>query len=441
LFDEDENGKILVQQLQPGSTAYKSGAINPGDQMIAIQEPGQPVISTVGSSLSNVDSLMQTIKSEKLILTVKKPDGTTRQVTLLKERFLTEEDEEDLVQGYVLNGTKKIGYISIPDFYFDWENTAVGLNGCANDVAKEIIKLKKENIQGLIIDIRFNGGGSLQEAIELTGIFIDGGPVAQYKQKEGKLAILKDVNSGSIFTGPVLVMVNGYSASASELFSAALQDYNRALIVGTPTYGKATGQIVLPLDTTITTETENTRKTDVYLKITTSALYRVTGKTAQQQGVEPDILLPDLLQSIAEREKDEVTAFRLNSIEPNKYYKPLPAVAKDNLQQTAKTYVDSSLYFKKLGEFEAWFKSMEQSAGFPLTLNDVLAFKQKQNVYTGYFESYTPASEFKVENHQLRKQRLLASAVLTESDNEVKAFISSDPYIQICYKLIEQMIK
>lgn len=441
LFDEDENGKILVQQLQPGSTAYKSGAINPGDQMIAIQEPGQPVISTVGSSLSNVDSLMQTIKSEKLILTVKKPDGTTRQVTLLKERFLTEEDEEDLVQGYVLNGTKKIGYISIPDFYFDWENTAVGLNGCANDVAKEIIKLKKENIQGLIIDIRFNGGGSLQEAIELTGIFIDGGPVAQYKQKEGKLAILKDVNSGSIFTGPVLVMVNGYSASASELFSAALQDYNRALIVGTPTYGKATGQIILPLDTTITLETANTRKTDVYLKITTSALYRVTGKTAQQQGVEPDILLPDLLQSIAEREKDEVTAFQLNSIEPNKYYKPLPAVAKDNLQQTAKTYVDSSLYFKKLGEFEAWFKSMEQSTGFALSLNDVLAFKQKQNVYTGYFESYTPVSDFKVENHQLRKQRLLASEVLTESDNEVKAFISSDPYIQICYKLIQQMIK
>lgn len=441
LFDEDENGKILVQQLQPGSSAYKSGAINPGDQIIAIQEPGLSAIPIVGSSFNTVDSLMQTVKSEKIVLTVKKPDGTTRQVTLFKERFLTEEDEEDLVQGYVLNGVKKIGYISIPDFYFDWENTAVGLNGCANDVAKEIVKLKKENIEGLIIDIRFNGGGSLQEAIELTGIFIDGGPVAQYKQREGKPATLKDVNSGSIFTGPMLVMVNGYSASASELFSAALQDYNRALVVGTPTYGKATGQIILPLDTTITLETASAKKTDVYLKITTSALYRLTGKTAQQQGVEPDIMLPDLLQSIAEKEKDQATAFRLNTIEANKYYKPLPVIAKADLQTSARTFIDTSGYFKKLVEFESWYKSMEQSASFPLTLKDVFAFKQKQTVFAEYFESYKPVSQFKVDNHQLRKQRLLASSVLTESDNEVKAFISSDPYIQICYKLVQQMIK
>jgi carboxyl-terminal processing protease len=251
-MDENEDGDIVIDRLQPGSSAFKSGAINAGDKIVAIQEPGKQVVQTGNSAMLVVDSVMSEMKTDKLLVTVKKPDGTTRQVTLYKERFATEEDEEDVVQGYVLKGTKNIGYISIPDFYFDWENTSTGINGCANDVAKEIIKLKKENIEGLIIDIRFNGGGSLQEAVDLAGIFIDGGPVAQLKTKEPKPYTLKDGNSGSIFDGPLLVMVNGHSASASETFSATMQDYNRAIIAGTTTYGKSTGQIIFPLDTTVT---------------------------------------------------------------------------------------------------------------------------------------------------------------------------------------------
>lgn len=439
--NEDENGNVFIDQVQPGSTAYKSGVINAGDKIIALQEPGKNSISTAALSLNAVDSLMQEIKSEKLLVTIKKPDGTTRQVTLLKERFVTEEDEEDLVQGYVLQGTTKIGYISIPDFYFDWENTQSGINGCANDVAKEIVKLRKENIQGLIIDIRYNGGGSLQEAIDLTGIFIDGGPVGQYKRREEKVATLKDVNSGSIFSGPLLVMVNGYSASASEAFSAALQDYNRALIVGSPTYGKSTGQVVLPLDTTITFETAASKQTEAYLKLTTFALYRVTGKSAQQHGVQPDILLPDLLQAIGEKERDQNNSFRLTTIEANKYYKAYPLISKAVLQTTSQQAIDTSSYFKKLTEYEQWYKSIDQSQSFAMNLESVFAYKQKLQTYMQFFEEYKPAHLFSVENHQMRKQRLTASAVLTESDNEAKSYISSDPYIQICYRLLQKMIK
>ncbi|HLP36868.1 S41 family peptidase [Lacibacter sp.] len=438
-LDEDENGDVVIDRLQPGSSAFKSGAINPGDKIVAIQEPGKQVVQTGTSAMLVVDSVMSEMKADKLLVTVKKPDGTTRVVTLYKERFSTEEDEEDIVQGYVLKGTKNIGYISIPDFYFDWENTNTGINGCANDVAKEIIKLKKENIEGLIIDIRFNGGGSLQEAVDLSGIFIDGGPVAQLKTKEPKPYTLKDVNSGRIFDGPLLVMVNGYSASASETFSATMQDYNRAVIAGTTTYGKSTGQVIFPLDTTVTIETFSKVKADNYLKITTSALYRLTGTTAQQQGVQPDVVLPDLLQSIGEKEKDKTTSFKLTSIEPNKYYKPLATAGKEKLTQVALSATDTSTYFKKVNEYVKWYKSMEQLKEISLKLDDMLLMKKKQQEYILFFEEYQPASVFTVDNHQLRKQRLKASEWLTESDEETKELISTDPYIQICYQLVMQM--
>ena len=145
-----------------------------------------------------------------------------------------------------------MGYISLPAFYTDWQNNDKAGNGCADDVAKEIVKLKKENIEGLILDLRYNGGGSMQEAVDLSGIFIDAGPVAQIKSRDAKVYTMKDVNRGStIYDGPLILMVNGYSASASEMVAGTLQDYNRAVIVGSPTYGKATAQVVLPMDTTI----------------------------------------------------------------------------------------------------------------------------------------------------------------------------------------------
>jgi carboxyl-terminal processing protease len=438
-MDENEDGDIVIDRLQPGSSAFKSGAINPGDKIVAIQEPGKQVVQTGNSAMLVVDSVMSEMKTDKLLVTVKKPDGTTRQVTLYKERFATEEDEEDVVQGYVLKGTKNIGYISIPDFYFDWENTKTGINGCANDVAKEIIKLKKENIEGLIIDIRFNGGGSLQEAVDLAGIFIDGGPVAQLKTKEPKPYTLKDGNSGSIFDGPLLVMVNGYSASASETFSATMQDYNRAIIAGSTTYGKSTGQIIFPLDTTVTIETFDKVKAETYLKITTSALYRLTGTTAQQQGVQPDVLLPDLLQSIGEKEKDKTTSFKLTAIDPNKYYKPLAKAGKEHLVQLALSTTDTSVYFKKVKDYVLWYKSMEQMKEISLKLDDMLLMKKKQQEYILFFEEYEPSKVFTVDNHQFRKQRLKASEWLTESDEETKEHISTDPYIQICYRLVMQM--
>lgn len=435
-LDKNESDEVIIGKLSPGSPAFKNGVIKPGDKILSIQENGMPVIDIADYNFEQVDSVFNTIKSEKLFLTLKKPDGTSRQTFLFKERFASEEDEEDKVQGYVLKGVKNIGYISVPDFYLDWENEETGIHGCANDVAKEIIKLEKENIEGLIIDIRYNGGGSVQEAIDLSGIFIDGGPVGQFKTKEAKIITLKDVNGGRIFSGPMVVMVNGYSASASEMFSAAMQDYNRAIIAGTPTYGKATGQIFFPLDTTVTRETIAKIKTDQYLKITTSALYRVTGTTAQQHGVTPDIILPDLLQGFGEKEKNEDFSFRLLPIEKNKYYKPYNVLNFSQVKPLAQSFVDTSRYFIKLKEYETWYKQADEQKEFSLKLDDVLQFKKKQQEYLDFFESFTQKPSFIIENDRLQKERLKASSWLTEMDEETKKLLIDDPYVNICYLLL-----
>ena len=218
-----------------------------------------------------------------------------------------------------------------------------------------------------------------------------------------------------------------------------MQDYNRAIIAGTTTYGKSTGQIIFPLDTTVTIETFDKVKAETYLKITTSALYRLTGTTAQQQGVQPDVVLPDLLQSIGEKEKDKTTSFKLTTIDPNKYYKPLAKTGKERLIQLDLSTTDTSVYFKKVKEYVMWYKSMEQLKEVSLKLDDMLLMKKKQQEYILFFEEYQPSTVFTVDNHQFRKQRLKASEWLTESDEETKEHISTDPYIQICYRLVMQM--
>jgi carboxyl-terminal processing protease len=234
-------------------------------------------------------------------------------------------------------------------------------------------------------------------------------------------------------------MVNGYSASASEMFSGTLQDYNRAVIVGTPTYGKATGQVVLPMDTMVTEETIDRFKTDNYLKVTTFGLYRVNGTTAQQKGVTPDVELPDLLQIVGENEKNEKFAFSLSPIEANKYYKPLAGNNKTDLRSKAKLIIDTSLYFRNISRFEQLYKQMKAQTDFSLKLEDVIQFKKKQQEILDYFENFSQAPIFTIDNYKLHKERLKASEWLTELDNETKEAISNDPYINICYQLILQI--
>lgn len=432
-LQSDKKGNVFIKDIKPGSPAYKSGQVNRGDKIISIQWQGNAALDVAGAGVKEIMEILNAADHGKIILSLKKADGTKTQVSLSKEK-IEDDAEENKVKSFLLKGNKTIGYISLPAFYEDWKNEK-GVNGCANDVAKEIIKLKKENIEGLILDVRFNSGGAVQEAVELAGIFLDGGPVAQYKSGEGEINALKDINKGTVYDGPLLVLVNGYSASASELFAAALQDYNRAIIVGSPTYGKSTTQVILPLDTAVFFNSDLSKsKADNYIKITIAEIYRITGKSLQGVGVMPDIILPNVE---VEKERGNPFSFLGRTVAANKYYIPLPAISFTKLNALAKQEISSSVYFKDLQKYTDLQKGYKTKADVSLQLKDALAL-QKNSMPNA---DSTENKNFKVDNHAYDNKRLIQNKTLLEVNQEWRKHIAADAYIKLAYTLISDIIK
>jgi carboxyl-terminal processing protease len=437
-FSEDEDGHAQIDYLKPGSSAFQSGRLNKGDKVQSIQWEKKEPIDVADAEVEEVEQALAASGGSTVNITVKKADGTIRQVALRKERLeKEEEEEEEKVKSFILQGDRKVGFISLPAFYSDWEGT-LGVNGCANDVAKEIIKLKKENIEGLMIDLRYNGGGSLQEAIELSGIFIDAGPVVQIKTKDPKARTLKDGVLGTIYDGPLVMLVNGYSASASELVAAVMQDYNRALIVGSPTYGKATSQIVLPIDTTLSLETYNGKNTAAsYIKLTTSKLFRVNGATVQAHGVKPDIILPDLTDADPEREADEKYVLPASVIEPNKYYKPLAPLPVAAAEAVAKKQMAESAYFNYVNRYIEQSKLVKAKKDISLSIEEAWQKRREKEQKAEALKQPDAEKPIYKVIPTGQKQRAQDS----ELNEEWKEELLTDAYVKVAFQVIATLKK
>jgi len=438
----DKNGGVLIEGLEPGSPAFKGGLLKKGDKFITVQWEGKPPVDVADISMQDFEALMDESNHAKALFTVRRPDGTLVKVPLQKEQIAVTDDDEGKVKSFILKGKNTVGYIYLPDFYEDWETGNNGLNGCANDVGREIIKLKKENINGLILDLRYNGGGSAEEATELAGIFIDAGPVEQEKERDGKVRTYKDVNRGTLYDGPLVILVNGASASASELLAGSLQDYNRAVIVGSPTYGKATAQVILPMDTTVTYDNVQTIKTEDYLKITVSKLYRVNGTTAQFTGVQPDIVLPDVLDAYITKEADEPTALRPNTIAPNKYYEPYPPLPIKDLEANLQPEIDNSKYFNTVKSFATKSKQLKTVKDISLNLKDALAedeLNRRDNDST--LDKDTSPKKYTVQNNRFEDDRIKADSTFKELNEEFAKQITDDAYISVAYDVIDKLKK
>lgn len=432
-----EEDDIVIENLAPGSAAYKSGQLNPGDKIEKIKWEGKDAVDVAGANHKEISELLSSGNQEKLTLTVRKTDGTLREVVLQKE-LIDKDLEEEKVQGYILSGEKKIGFVSLPDFYTDWEDKTNSINGCANDLAKEIIRLKKENIDGLILDLRFNGGGSMQEAIDLSGIFIDAGPVGQLKTKDEKLITLKDVNRGMVYDGPLVILVNAFSASASEMVAGTLQDYKRAVIIGSPTFGKGTAQVMMPLDTTIDFSKPPVFKPNSNsIKLTVEHLYRVNGVTVQGKGVIPDIELPDFFQAAGEREKDQPFSLQPQDVPANKYYQPLQYTQPlDFLRSYAANITDTLGYFKMLNKYIQYYQAVTENKNTSLYLPVLLDQQQKMTRLTNQLDSVRMAYQNSFMVNRPGKKEATAFSQEGFMNQLLKKSLSTDPYIDIAYRIL-----
>jgi len=311
-----------------------------------------------------------------------------------------------MIKSFVLNGTIKAGFIALPGFYTDW--THARMIGCANDVAKEIIKLKKEGVDGIILDLRGNGGGSLKEAIELAGIFIDIGPMSIKARRDEKPQTVKDWNRGSIYDGPLLIMVNGSSASASEVLAGALQDHHRALIVGNRTFGKATAQVILPLNTAFDLDFPNAElNTELgFCKITMSKLYRINLQTHQKTGVQPDIEIPSFYDNMAYRESNLDFALAQDSIVKKMYYTPLANLPIKELRAKSKARIEKNELFGNVSSINKSLNLLiEQKQSFALDLS-------------GYRESVSSARSLGLRIEDLEKNATDAYTVTNNKFDE-----------------------
>ncbi|ABG57919.1 S41 family peptidase [Cytophaga hutchinsonii] len=306
-FGETAFGNLSIRYVAPGSTAWFSNVIQENDVVLWFKL-NQQVFDVSALTHTEANALLQNEKYSLLEIGLKKDNGSSETIKLKREAI---KFENNTVKSYIIKDAKKIGYISIPSFYSDDSNP--NALGAANELSKEILKLKNENIEGLIIDLRNNGGGSLYEAVGMSGLFIDIGPLFYVLERSGKATLTKDMNRGTVYDGPLCIMVNGYSASASEIFSAAMQDNHRALIVGEQTYGKATGQSISQLDTTKSISTFSATDNMGATKITEIKLYRTSGFSYQGKGVTPDIILP-YLDVLSEKENTEPFYLKGDSI-------------------------------------------------------------------------------------------------------------------------------
>ncbi|MCX7728185.1 MAG: carboxy terminal-processing peptidase [Bacteroidia bacterium] len=312
---QQKDGVIKVVEIIVGSPSYKQGELKAGDIILKVAQGDKEPVDVTDMDIDDAIELIKGPKGTEVRLTVQKPDGTIKVIPIIRDVI---EMEETYAKSFLIEQDKeKYGYIYLPSFYTDFTHS--GAHHCSQDVKNEIEKLKKYNIKGLILDLRDNGGGSLQEAVDLAGLFITEGPIVQVRGKMNYITVHKDKNPSITWNGPLTVIINHSSASASEIVSAALQDYKRAVIVGTNSYGKGTVQSFIDMDYYVLPSFD-TIKPVGSVKITMQKFYRINGDATQLKGVEPDIKFPNIYQYIddyGEKELDYPMPF--DKISPANY--------------------------------------------------------------------------------------------------------------------------
>ncbi len=438
---KEEESKIKVATLISGGPAWKSGELGVNDEIMKIgQATGEPVDVT-GYAVSDAVKLIRGADAgSEVRLTVRKPDGNVKVVVLKRDEIKL---DDTFVKSAIINGEHKIGYIYLPEFYMDFENP----NGarCSDDVAKEIEKLKAENVEGIVMDLRGNGGGSLPEVVKMAGLFIEDGPIVQVKARDQVQPVqLKDRDKNVLYTGPLTVMVDEYSASASEIFAAAIQDYKRGIVIGsTSTYGKGTVQRTIPLNPSSESLIQMGQKEQEDLgtvKLTIQKFYRVNGGATQLKGVTPDVVIPDRYELSKTREKDNVTALSWDEISKADYKPWTSTFSTDAVIANAKNQVQSSTVFSALKNKIEWINK-ENDKDFPLNLDKYKAEQKELKVAYKQLDSlYKLPKEMAVKNIEADVPKYTADKEKTDKNKQFLNKLKGDIYIDETVKVMNNMI-
>ncbi len=368
------DGYIKVERIVAGSASYKQGDLKAGYLIVKVAQADGDPVDVVDMKLDDAIKMIRGKKGTEVRLTVKKPDGKIQVIPIIRDVVIIEESYAK--SAIITENDTKYGVIYLPSFYADFSQRGRGRNS-ANDVLIEINKLKNAGVSGIILDLRNNGGGSLADAIEMGGHFISTGPIVQVRTSNNRIQAAQDRNPSVAYDGPLVILTNFYSASASEILAAAMQDYKRGIVIGSKTtYGKGTVQTFIPLEYTNSSVFKNGFG---QMKVTIQKFYRINGKTTQLNGVVPDIIIPDLYDELDLGEKDMDYHLGFDEIAKARYspYRDLSMNGRETAIHLANIRISKNAYFNQTIQKAKRLKSMRDSYSYTLNLKKYAAEQQK----------------------------------------------------------------
>jgi len=394
-FDQDMSGKLEgigarlqkkgiythVVELVSGGPAWKQGELEEGDILLKVAQENEDPIDIVGMRLDDAIKFIKGPKDTKVTLSVKKKiDGTTKDITITRD--IVQLDETFVKSSVVLKDGKKFGIIDLPKFYINFDDR--NFRDSAKDMEKEIERLKDENVEGLLIDLRNNGGGSLDTAIKIAGLFVDKGPVVQVKYRNEEPVVREDIDKNTQWSGSLVVLVNELSASASEIFAAAMQDYNRAIILGgNQTYGKGTVQNIIPINKFY----PNYDKELGFLKMTIQKFYRINGGSTQVEGVYSDIAMPTRFSYMNYGERDLDGALKWDKVSQANYTPVNSYMNFSDVITSSIERINNDPKFQLIDEYAKWLKNEQDDSTYSLNYKQYKKELKEREVFSKKFNS------------------------------------------------------
>ena len=392
-----------VSDIVAGGPAWKGKELAEKDVIMAVAQEGEEPVDIAGMNINEVVQLIRGPKDTRVTLTVKRVDGTIQDIVILRDVVIL---EEGFAKSLILDTEEddRVGYIRLPRFYADFSDDKG--RSSFRDVRTEVEKLKSENVSGIILDLRNNGGGSLRDVVKMTGLFIEEGPVVQVKSRGRQPEVLEDEDRKVQYDGPLVVMVNEFSASASEIIAAALQDYGRAVVVGNKTFGKGTVQRFIDLDMALN-GARNVKPLG-NLKVTTQKFYRVNGGSTQLEGVTPDIILPDSYAYLETGERENDYPMPWDKIAPAQYERtPAYVAALNSVREQSNERVANDAVFQAIDAYAKDLRTERDETLVSLRLKDYMAEQTVRSAESKkYKELFKPIEGLEVDNLKLDKLTL-----------------------------------
>ena len=398
---QEKRGYLYLGALTIGAPAWKSKQLSDGDKILKVRsKPNEDAVNVVGMLSDEAVRLIRGEKGTKVTLTVEKKDKTIKEVTMIREEVAI---EDTFARSIIVNGAdgKKYGFVNLPSFNADFEDPS-GRNA-SDDIKNELVKLKAQNVQGIILDLRNNGGGSLTEVGDIMGLFMNTGPYVQVKDGNGKIQTLKNKQSAPIWTGPLVIMQNELSASASEILAGAVQDYGRGLVIGSPqSFGKGTVQTFVDLNRFLQTSDDFGS-----LKLTIQKFYRITGESTQRKGIESDIKMKDFYtySEIGERYDDYALAWDKIPAVP---YTPLNTVSISSLQKGLEARLQNNKNYQLMQESALWKENLDKEESISLNqskFNEVMKTRKAQIEKFKALDKYNNGLKFILNTDEVEREK------------------------------------